>query len=560
MPCLTIIDVTGIQNYIFGSNRLKEIVGASEIVAQATSWWIFDVLRDALRWDWNFKTNPNEIKTPFDVIDSDKTIETLDAEIIYAGGGNTLILFANRDKAIEFTKAYTLKLLKDARGLETVIAHSKEEFEIDEKSDDGKPKILEIIDETIKALNIKKANRKVSTPMLGLAVSAQCVSTGRVATKIDKDRKKKISTESFQKQDYAEKGNTRLRDEVLKQLDWKGLEAPSDFDDLGRTRGEASYIAVVHTDGNGIGKRIENIGESANDNRDWINQMRCFSKSIYNANTAAMEKTIEQLLWKIDGDKKELTDDRKEPFKLSQKEVEKNGRKEIETYFPFRPLIFGGDDLTFVCDGRIALSLTAFYLKELLKINLSDNKPIYARAGISIIKSHYPFSRAYKLAEELGNGTKERIKDIDEDNKEVVAIDWHVAVSGLLGDLDEIREREYMFEKIENGVRNKYKLNMRPLVLHPQNDASDWQTWQTFSQIINEFQGENWKDRRNKLKALREILRQGKDESKSYLHLHKLELPVRAKVDGWETNECVHFDAIEMLDLFYPIEKVEVKN
>ena len=476
--------------------------------------------------------------------------DNLDAEIIYAGGGNTLILFANRAKAIEFTKKYTLKLLKQASGLETVIAHSEKEFEMS----NGKV-ISEIAQNTFEELKIKKANRKVSTPMLGLAVSAQCVSTGGVSTEFDKLREKYISTESHQKQKFNKDAKDRLIREVLEQPRWKGLEVPSDFDDLGRTKGEASYIAVVHTDGNGMGKRVEDVGKNAADNREWINKMRSFSKSIYEANISAMEKTIEQLLWKIDGDKKDLTDDRGEKFDLSQ------NKEKTETYFPFRPLIFGGDDLTFVCDGRIALSLTVFYLNELVKkdekgdfiYKLFDEKPIYARAGISIIKSHYPFSRAYKLAEELGSGTKERIQKIDETNKEVIAIDWHVAMSGLLGDLDEIRKREYT-------IKDGKKLNMRPLVLHSEKSSSGWQTWETFSQIINKFQGEDWENRRNKLKALREVLRQGRNESKSFLHLYGLELPVRAEKDGWETSECVHFDAIEIMDLFYPIEKFEVKS
>lgn len=557
MPCLTIIDVTGIQNYIFGSNRLKEIVGASEIVAQATSWWIFDVLRDELNWETNLNTKSENHKSPFDVIDKNKVIETdkLNAEVIYAGGGNTLILFNNREKAVEFAKKYTLKLLKDARGLETVIAHS-DEFEMS----NGKI-ITETADKTFVDLGIKKANLQSSTPMLGLAVTAQCVSTGGVANEIDKERKKYISKESFQKQEFNKKAKERLIREVLEQAEWKGLDVPSDFDDLGRTKGEASFIAVVHTDGNGMGKRVENVGEKAKDNREWINKMREFSESIYNANINAMEKTVEQILWKINADEKELKDDRKETFALSQNE------HKTETYFPFRPLIFGGDDLTFVCDGRIALSLTAFYVKELVKkdadgdfiYKLSDGKPIYARAGVSIIKSHYPFSRAYKLAEKLAKSAKDRIKKIDEENQsldeeknKIIAIDWHVAMSGLLGNLEEIRDREYT---VRDG-----KLNMRPLVLHSEKSSKDWRTWQIFSEIISEFQGDKWKDRRNKLKTLREYLRQGKNESRSFLHLAKLELPVMETDSGWTIDTCVHFDAIEMLDLYYPIEKAEEKN
>jgi hypothetical protein len=41
---LTILDTTGIQNYIFGSNRLKENVGASEMVKRATEDWVYEAL------------------------------------------------------------------------------------------------------------------------------------------------------------------------------------------------------------------------------------------------------------------------------------------------------------------------------------------------------------------------------------------------------------------------------------------------------------------------------------------------------------------------------------
>ena len=46
-------------------------------------------------------------------------------------------------------------------------------------------------------------------------------------------------------------------------------EIPKDFDDLGRTRDEASYIAVVHTDGNGMGERIKQ-NRQGNDNREYF--------------------------------------------------------------------------------------------------------------------------------------------------------------------------------------------------------------------------------------------------------------------------------------------------
>jgi hypothetical protein len=51
MSVLTVIDVSEIQPYIFGSNHLRESIGASEIVARATSLWVFDVLNEMKHTD-----------------------------------------------------------------------------------------------------------------------------------------------------------------------------------------------------------------------------------------------------------------------------------------------------------------------------------------------------------------------------------------------------------------------------------------------------------------------------------------------------------------------------
>ena len=42
---VTVLDTTGIQPYIFSSNRLRENVGASFLVSQATDEWVKEVLK-----------------------------------------------------------------------------------------------------------------------------------------------------------------------------------------------------------------------------------------------------------------------------------------------------------------------------------------------------------------------------------------------------------------------------------------------------------------------------------------------------------------------------------
>ena len=52
---------------------------------------------------------------------------------------------------------------------------------------------------------------------------------------------------------------------------------------------------------------------------------------------------------------------------------------------------------------------------------------------------------------------------------------------------------------------------MRPVRLNASED--EWRSWVLFVNIIKEFQsGDSWKGRRNKIKALREALRAGRDD------------------------------------------------
>ena len=66
-----------------------------------------------------------------------------------------------------------------------------------------------------------------------------------------------------------------------------------------------------------------------------------------------------------------------------------------------RALVFGGDDVTFVCDGRLGLSLATLYAREFAAETAKRPEcgPLTARAGIAIVKTHYPFARAYALAD-----------------------------------------------------------------------------------------------------------------------------------------------------------------
>ena len=531
---VTVIDTATIQNYVFGSNSLQHNVGASGLVHHATHDWVFEELvkMDKTNIDSNHEFNAKTIEN-----------EDLNSELVYAGGGNTVILFNEKDLARKFTKNLTRRVLMEAPGLQLIVAHRDFEW-----SDSN---LAKTVLDTLGDVNKKKYNRHFSTPLLGLGVTADCQYTGLPAvdirSKSEKDTKDKvwISSEVSKKWDFFGPASKRLRENFSLTNNY---EYVSNFNDFG-VKHESSYIAVVHADGNGMGKRVQAIAnEHSKDNRKYIEAIREFSISVEHATKTALQTCVDQLQDSID--KVDKVD------KIGGiVEIHENDRG--KKLLPFRPIVFGGDDVTFVCDGRLGLTLAELYLRRLASsdLTLSDNdEPIYARAGIAIVKTHYPFSRAVELAGDLAKSAKNYIIEKEKAGKKnILAMDWHFAASGPIGDLDDIRKREYT---VDAG-----KLYMRPVRLG-ESVGSDWHSWNTFTSIMKEFQ-DNWADKRNKIMSLRDALRDGPKTVKQFVTLYvPQKLPeIKSQADsdicGWVDGCCTCFDAIEAMDFFVPLKDEE---
>lgn len=515
---VTVISTIGIQEYIFSSNILKQNVGASELVRCATQDWVYEELM-ALG-----STNVDQDGQ----IDGQATIEKggLVSELVYAGGGNTVVLFCSPDKAREFARRLTRRALREAPGLLLVVAHNY-------GFDWNTQALSQVVQDTLEKVRHKMHQPVVSTPVLGLSVTADCQYTGLPAVGKNEDDKR-VSVGVRAKEAASEMAHRRLAE----MLSLQGYEIPKDFDDFGRTRGESSYIAVIHTDGNGMGKRIADIANGhprPEDNRSYIQAMRAFSQSVGKVAQEALAATYRQLIQAIDGEGK------------IGGIVPVRDRK-----LPLRPIVWGGDDVTFVCEGRLGLTLTEFYLRQVTARPLADGKPLSVRAGVAVVKSHFPFARAYALAEELTQSAKRYLKERQSPpfNEEgLSAMDWHFAFSGPVLNLEEIRRREYT---VEAG-----RLTMRPVRLGAP-VSWDWHAWETFAHVVTEFQSK-WAERRNKIYALRDALRDGPEATRHFLEVHGLELPAipgspDAAKRGWIGKECVYFDAIEALEFFVPLE------
>lgn len=518
---ITVIDVAGIQAYIFGSNRLKHNIGASFLVQKAGDEWVNDYLSQN------------------------------SGELFYSGGGKTVLFFPSLDNAKQFATQYSQKVLEHAPGMQIYLAHHAMNWEQD---------ALGGADGALSCAHKKVDSKKNATPnrtaYLGWAVTANCQYTGLPASAIlmDDVNERRVSAEILAKEKIVGDANGSLKDK-LKIAEYK---FPSDMDDFGRTHGDSSYIAIVHIDGNGMGKRFQKLSNtyvSAGKNQEFIEKMREFSEKVTDVAQEAMQATLDYLVSNIQSDGKD-GECIQDAYRLADMKIELS-----QKFLPFRPLVMGGDDVTFVCEGRLGLSLAHYFLKQMTTPSLPDGEPMKARAGVAIVKSHYPFAQAYQLAEELAKSAK---KNLPKSKKGESGMDWHFATSGVLDGLTEIRKREYT---VPTG-----SLYSRPLLLESAKDDSEWRNWGTFLQFVNEFlHTENepdWGNKRNKLKELREVLRKGGDETKQFLKLYGLDLPSPAgnsATNGWvgnpdpdpDTKEknapreiCTVFDAIEALDWF----------
>lgn len=536
---LVLAEAHGIQNYVFGSNRLAENIGASYLVGK----WSNEELRSHLKG----------------------ILQSKDQELvkdIYAGGGNTMFE-VETDSAEVVIHKLTREILVKCPGLLFTIVY--EEMKPAEQFRE----LYIFLREKLVAV---KHNRKNTAPQLSFAVTRRCESTGLPAHGMTKgyggetepDRPANMAILQKYGANYdARKHLEHLCHEQLKRESRQTFTFPYQLDDLGRSASEHSYIAVVHIDGDSMGEHLEREvrRRSDDDARTFLDE---FSNRLKEVGTETLRSVVEQLQSsvKIQEDRASIhhTDSKfMPPIELKQHD---NG----QWFLPFRPIIYGGDDMTFVCDGRLAISLAIAFMKEFQwRAKNLPGGAITASAGIAIVKTHYPFARAYDLAEQLCSNAKKykRHNEITD----APCFDWHFALSGLSGDLDEIREKEY---EARTG-----RLYSRPYILGDLTKYKE-QSWKHLSMLLKGFQApeKGWLEQRNKMEKLKRALRDGPDQVTWFRQkfLGTQELPSFKNITsdwlatGWAKGDaeqeegklkCLHFDALEIADWYMPLDAHE---
>lgn len=519
--CAVLMDTVSIQKYVFGSNTLRDNLGASHIVNQLFGHTAVISLAEAfgLEIDEVVEIVRHWHEEPGKMLMDDPSIPF---EVGVAGGGKALMFFRDWGRAKVFIETFTRDLLTKAPGLQLAVAVDKE-FPPDQD-----------FSHRLESLYIQLAqNRSRYFPVTTLqnhGITAIYSETGTSLNLYSTDVEKKyISIEKATKLEAAD-DEEKFLEEIIK-VRYPSYCFSNRMDWLGQTEGN-SYIAVVHIDGNNMGKWFIKSPS--------LEDYRRRSKSLQAVTTESFWSLVDEAVCIMD----KLTQENGFDIKKDDK-----GRK----YLPLRPVILGGDDITFICEGGLGLYFAEKFLQiwtenansQLSKHEKPDNCEFSACAGIAIANTKYPFYRTYSFAEELCASAKMSARRDGNGSW----IDFHIISGTKSGNLEAVRKDE--------GVVRGLELYFGPYCLENDKEKS----LQHFKDGIYRF-AESWAG--SDVKELRSAFYLGKEVLDTYLMdmtAKRIYLPYKDKTDiygtdysdkGYVGKQTPYFDMLEMME-YYPL-------
>ena len=425
-----LLDTQSIQKYIFSGTKLKTNVGASYIVDRVFE----DVLvRDILSssylktlgiqtvntYGWEQESGTESIE---EVVKSNQL--PADCYVAYIGGGNALVLFkeevaGEQNKNLKcIVQEFTMTLLCRYPGLKVGAAIGTIQLDATNYSASMKAIYQQL------QQNKQRIHPVVNVPMTGhtlpCAVNGESANAINRETETAKGDSRYVSHEVLAKNTMSKVANEELAKQFSSELG--EYQFPQEFSKLGNQEGD-NYLAIVHIDGNNMGERFSQCKTLAERTR--------LSKTVATVTEKAFKKVV-QLVAAIS------------PERYKEEGIDVGRGK---PYLPLRPIIIGGDDVTFVCHARLAVILAKTFMKELETLSANDlgkisgntsGTGIFSCAGIAILNASYPFFRGYELAEQTCSKAKEKAREQASSWLDFIILHGEQAPT-----VEQIREQEY---------------------------------------------------------------------------------------------------------------------
>lgn len=381
---LALYDCRSKQEYIYRTNRVQEITGASELLSSLFKDFFTDENKQfRIKGNWHEKANDDFIQN--------FNSSGLDAEVIYEGGGNLCVIFKDKETYISVNKALSRQVLEKTYAV-SIIASATEvsgDFVGDRArlyAENAMQKNLGSYHIPCNVLPFTQVDRLTYQPI------------------VEKAAGREYTSESIRKKHKYDEISQKSKTDKKQILE-------NEFDAM-TEKGTESLLAIIYIDGNNMGSKVKKVTENVTDYTSGVNALRHFSEK---TNCDFVEKPIKAIEEKL--------------TKLYNADSNHKNR------YSYRKVISGGDEITIVCNARAVPDILNTYFETLT--SESDNS---ACAGVAIFHSHAPFADVYEIAEQSCEmGKKLSHKAGNENNN---YIDFHYCHAGITNSLDEIRKRQ----------------------------------------------------------------------------------------------------------------------
>ena len=359
--------VQGIQEFIFKTNELKHIVGASELVEKiCTS--AFD----------EFAKN---------------------GESVVRAAGNIKFIFNEEVDCERAVREFPKKVMTMAPG----ITISQAVTLLDDNFGDAVDKLENLLK--------TQRNKVPQSVTLGLMGIKRTNNTGLPVTSFEQKKEgEELKTYYYDDATRSKLGITNKGENNPEARVWDLCEKSFGIPIMKRNiayniseiTGQNDWIAIIHADGNGLGKIVQKVGRVKDIYKE-------FSVRLDKATTQAAQATFKAIA---------------EMHKLDTCDL-----------IPIRPVVLDGDDMTVIIRGDLAIDYATIFMNEfenatkteighILKGNPTLENDVFesgedyltACAGIAFIKSSYPFYYGYQLAEDLCGKAKKDTKALAGEN------------------------------------------------------------------------------------------------------------------------------------------------
>ncbi|WP_407942062.1 hypothetical protein [Nocardiopsis codii] len=361
------VDLRGIQAYVYSGRRILDAVGRAALVAELT-----------------------------DTSDAEHGIADLvppNCVVLRDAGGALTAVFPEAGSAREFTARYTRRLRDRAGDLTPVVAHVPYGAAGDATpaapttghgpgpvaAPGGVRAPVSGVDEALAVLpeRLREARRHMSalhTPAHGYGITAVCSVGGGPAESVDSSRAQDDHADVHERvaADVARARGIGRRWHRAHSAAWlagaatatgaPALALPMEVDRLGRDHGEVSRLAVVHIDVNGLGIILGAYRERAGDPR--VPGSGAMAQRRLSSRIAGLTEGLARVLVRAvaatvhagPGQAPTI------PGAGATRPVTLYHAPPGPVRIPVRPIVVAGDDLTVLCDARLALSLVRYAL------------------------------------------------------------------------------------------------------------------------------------------------------------------------------------------------------